>query len=238
VSRTSSQDFLEKQMKDRPRTIAYVVLAISLAAAFFFAASFPAVEGLGTKVRLPVFHGAMTWVNLAAFALLGIMAIAYLITRKEGVYRWEEGLRWVAVPMWVIGSVLGLLAALKTWDFTGSKSSPMSLVMADPRLTAQFWILLAGLALLAFGVMTDDKWLLSILDLGFVAVAWVVLLRAILGPGRALHPDSPVMNSDEIMIKLLFLGIVASLSVATLAGAWLIARWRTHSASDATLAVG
>jgi hypothetical protein len=224
-------------MTDRPRAIGFVVLVVALLAAFFFAASFPAVEGLGAKVRLPVFHGAMTWVNLAAFALLGLSAIAYLVTRREGIYRWEEGLRWVAIPMWVLGSVLGLLAALNTWDFTGSKSSPMSLVMADPRLTAQFWILLAGLALLAFGAMIDDKWMLSALDVGFVVIAWAVLLRAILGPGRALHPDSPVMNSDEIMIKLLFLGIVASLGVATLTAAWLIARWRSGSSGDAAAAV-
>lgn len=220
-------------MTDRPRAIGFVVLVVALVAAFFFAASFPAVEGLGTKVRLPVFHGAMTWVNLAAFALLGLSAIAYLVTRRLSIYRWEEGLRWVAIPMWVLGSVLGLLAALNTWDFTGSKASPMSLVMADPRLTAQFWILLAGLALLAFGAMIDDKWLLSALDLGFVVVAWAVLLRAIIGPGRALHPDSPVMNSDEIMIKVLFLGIVASLAVASLTAAWLIARWRSRSSGDA-----
>lgn len=219
-------------MKDRPRAIGFVVLITALLASFFFAASFPAVEGLGTKVRLPVFHGAMTWVNLSAFALLGVFAVAFLVTRKEAIYRWEEGLRWVSIPMWVIGSVLGLLAALNTWDFTGSKSSPMSLVMADPRLTAQFWILLAGLAVLALSIMLDDKWMLAVLDAGFVVVAWAVLLRAILGPGRALHPDSPVMNSDEIMIKVLFLGIVASLGVATLAAAWLIARWRSGSSDE------
>jgi len=55
---------------------------------------------------------------------------------------------------------------------------------------------------------------------------WAVLMRAVLGPGRALHPDSPVMNSDEIIIKLLFFGIVGSLAVATLGAAWIVARWR------------
>jgi hypothetical protein len=114
----------------------------------------------------------------------------------------------------------------------------MSLVMADPRLMAQFWILLAALALLAFGTLLEDRRQLAMLDCGFVVLMWAVLLRAILGPGRALHPDSPVMNSDEIMIKLLFLGIVASLGIATITGAWLISHRRREPAGDAALAVG
>ena len=57
---------------------------------------------------------------------------------------------------------------------------------------------------------------------------WFVLMRAILGPGRALHPDSPVLNSEELGIKLLFFGMVGGLSVAVLAGAWLIVQWRVR----------
>jgi len=209
-------------MASKSRLIAVIGMVGGLAAAVACALSFPAVEGLGTKVRLPVFHGAMTWVNLAAFTLMGLIAVIALVTGREGAHRWEEALRWVAVPMWLVGSVLGLTAAMNTWDFTGSKSSRLEVVTADPRLMAQFWILLAGLLLIALEfVMDDPKWR-SILDIGFVVLMWVVLLRAILGPGRALHPDSPVMNSEEMMIKLLFFGIVAGLGVATLSLAWLI----------------
>ena len=38
------------------------------------------------------------------------------------------------------------------------------------------------------------------------------------------------MNSDEIIIKALFFGIVVSLAVATLAGAAMIARYRASKA--------
>jgi hypothetical protein len=206
-----------------------MLLAAGLIASLGFTLSFPAVEGLGTKVRLPVFHGAMTWVNLALFSILAVFAVVYLAVKRESVYGWTEAVRFVAVPMWIVGSVLGLMAALNTWDFTGSKSSPLTVAAADPRLLAQFWIMIAGLGVLALGLVTEERRWLAVADVGFVAFAWVVLMQAILGPGRALHPDSPVMNSDEIFIKLMFFGIVAGIGVASLGGIIIVRRLRARS---------
>ena len=200
---------------------------IGLGAALAFAATFPAVEGLGTKVRLPVFHGAMTWVNLMAFVALAGSALLSLISGRDVWYRWAEALRWIAVPMWLVGTVLGLLAALNTWDFTGSKATKLSVITADPRLMAQFWILVAGFAVVALMFLLRERFWHGVLDIAFVVTAWGLIARAILGPGRALHPDSPVMNSDEIRIKLLFIGMVISIAVALIAGAWTIVKART-----------
>lgn len=204
-----------------------VMTAIGIVMAVTFTRLFPPVEGLGTKVRLPVFHGATTWVNLTLFAVLALVAAAYLVTRRESLYSLAQAVRWVAIPLWIAGSVLGLMAAMNTWDFTGSKASPFTVAAADPRLNAQFWIMLGGMALLALGLIIDQKRWLAIVDLVFVVGAWTVLLRAILGPGRALHPDSPVMNSDEMFIKLMFIGILAGVALAS-AGAVLIVR-RFHA---------
>jgi len=212
--------------RSQTRYVGPILATMGLAVAAGFTLSFPAVEGLGAKVRLPVFHGAMTWVNLALFVVLAVLAISYLVTRRDALYRWVEAVRFVAVPMWVVGSVLGLLAALNTWDFTGSKSSPLTVAAADPRLTAQFWIMLAGLAVLALGFLVDERRWLAFTDIGFVALAWAVLMRAILGPGRALHPDSPVMNSDEVVIKLMFLGIVAGMALAATGIVVMVRNWR------------
>lgn len=202
------------------------MLVAGLAAAMAFALSFPAVEGLGTKVRLPVFHGAMTWVNLAAFSLMGLLAVIYLVSKRTEAYRLEEAVRYVAVGVWLVGSGLGLMAALNTWDFTGSKASPLAVAAADPRLVAQLWIVMLALGVLALGLLLDDRRWLAAADLGFVAIMWLVLMQAVLGPGRALHPDSPVMNSDEIIIKALFFGIVGSLAVAFSGAVWLVVRLR------------
>jgi len=213
-----------------------LLLVVGAVMAIAFTLLFPAVEGLGTKVRLPVFHGAMTWVNLSLFVALGLCAVAFVATKRESLYGWAEAIRWISVPMWITGSALGLMAALNTWDFTGSKSSPFTVAAADPRLNAQFWIMLAGLGLLALGMIVEDKRWLATADIGFVAGAWIVLLRALLGAGRALHPDSPVLNSDEIFIKLMFFGIVAGIAVASLGGVLIIRRARARAALCAAAA--
>jgi hypothetical protein len=204
------------------KALPVAMLVSGLVGAALFTLNFPAVQGLGNKVRLPVFHGALTWVNLAAFTVLALLGLAYLVLQRDNIYRWEEAVRFISVPIWVVGSGLGLLAALGTWDFTGSKSSPLAVAGADPRLVAQAWIMLAGLALLALGLLIEERRWLAVGDTLFVAIAWAVIMRAVLGPGRALHPDSPVLNSDEIIIKLLFFGIVLSLGVAVAGAAWWV----------------
>jgi hypothetical protein len=212
------------------------LVAVGLVISIAFTLLFPAVEGLGTKVRLPVFHGAMTWVNLSLFVVLAICAIAFLVTKKVSWYRWTEAVRWVAIPVWVVGSGLGLLAALNTWDFTGSKSSPLEVAAADPRLLAQFWIMVAALGILALGLLIDDPRWLAGADIAFVVFAWAVLMQAVLGPGRALHPDSPVMNSEEFYIKFMFFGIVAGFAIAAFGATLAIRRLRGATPSQAAVA--
>jgi len=195
-----------------------------LGLAVVLALRFPAVEGLGTKVRLPVFHGALTWANLTTFSLMAIVAVVYLVRRRDAIYRWETGLRWISVPMWFVGSGLGLWAALNTWDLSGSQSSALSVVISDPRLMAQFWVCILAVLLLVMPLLLEERRYLAVADIAFTGLMWFLLLRAILGPGRALHPDSPVMNSDEIMIKLIFVGIFASLTAAALLTSWVLSR--------------
>lgn len=210
-------------MSDRSRTnpaIPFAAAGVAFVGAVVLASQFPAVEGLGTKVRLPVFHGALTWANLVCFSLMALMAIVFLATKREGIYRYETGLRWVSVGMWFVGTGMGLWAALGTWDLTGSKSSAVSVIGADPRLMAQFWTLILALGLLMMPLLFEKATWLAAADVAFTGVMWVLLLRAILGPGRALHPDSPVLNSEEFKIRALFFGMFGLLLLASLLAAW------------------
>jgi hypothetical protein len=217
-------------MKPRPSTTAIGVVVAGVAALSALVAyllyTIPAVKGLGDKVKLPLFHGASTWVDLMLFVFMGIAAIAYLITRRDSIYAWEVGLRAIAAPLWLVNSVLGLIAALNTWDFTGSKESPLSAVMQDPRLIAQMIILLCvAILLLLVWLVLDKRTHKAIADLVFVAIGVALLSNIFLDPAkRALHPDSPVLNSG-FEIKGPFFGIVLSILGITLLLSWLVSRY-------------
>ena len=223
----------------RTTTIAAVVIATGfIVAALALTRSIPVEKVLGTKVYLPIFHGASTWVDIAVFLLMGVLAIVYLFTRKSGVYAWEVGMRAVGAPLWALNTALGLMAALRTWDFTGSSESPLGTAIQDPRLAAQFWLLLALGALLGLLVTLDKIWHKSVADLGFVALMVVLLGNVLLDPAKkALHPDNPVLNSG-MEIKGPFFGIVACLGIAALVTAWIVSRYVRASLAEQIAAEG
>jgi len=199
---------------------AIVVLTITVA---MLIASIPAVEGLGDKVKLPLFHGGSTWVSLMLFAAMGVLAVIYLFTRSDSVYAWEVGLRAVAAPLWLMNSVLGLLAALSTWDFTGSRELPIMAVRQDPRLVAQMVLLLGvAMVLLLDWLVLERRFHKAIADLTFTVIAAVLLSDIFLDPAkRALHPDSPVLNSGW-EIKGPFFGMVLGTLGIALVLVWLV----------------
>jgi hypothetical protein len=199
---------------------AVAALAITVAVLI---ANIPAVKGLGDKVKLPLFHGGSTWVDLMLFVAMGVLALVYIIGRKDSVYAWEVGFRSVAAPLWVINTVLGLIAALNTWDFTGSKESPLMAVRQDPRLVAQF-VLLLGIAmlLLLHWLVLEKRLHKAIADLSFTVIATIILSDIFLDPAkRALHPDSPVLNSGW-EIKGPFFGMVVAVLGIGVILAWVI----------------
>jgi hypothetical protein len=183
----------------------------------------PDVVGLGSRVKLPIFHGASTWVDLMLFVMLGIAAIIFIVRRTDASYAWVVGLRSVALPLWAANSVMGFVAAMSAWDFTGSSQSPLVVARQDPRLTAQFVILMgAGVVLLLDWLVHEKRLHKAITDIVFVALATVLLSDIFLDPAkRALHPDSPVLNSGW-EIKGPFFAIVAAWLAVMLIGAWLI----------------
>jgi hypothetical protein len=186
--------------------------------------SIPPVVGLGNRVKLPLFHGGSTWVDLMIFTLMGVAGVAYLFTRNERVYAWEVGFRAVAAPLWFLNSILGFIAALSTWDLSGSKQSPLEIIPQDPRLAAQI-ILLAGVVVVLIfdAFVLEKRWHKAVVDVIFVAVMWALLANVFLDPvKRALHPDSPVMNSGW-EIKGPFFGMVAAILCICVVLAWIAA---------------
>ncbi len=214
---------MSKTMSPEKRTVVMTAGIILVVAALLLTNLIPPVEGLGEKVRLPMFHGGATWVNMVTFTLMGLFALGYLISGKRDLYRWAVGFRVVAAPLWLINTMLGVIAAMQTWDFTGSTQPPLTVIQADPRLMAQFTLLLALAALLLIDRIVESDTLRALGDVIFAALMWIVLYVRVFAnaEARALHPDNPVLNS-AMDIQAPFFAIVGCLLVAACLFAWLV----------------
>ncbi len=197
-------------------SVAFAVTAIMLTRLI------PAVEGLGDKVRLPIFHGGSTWVNLIVFGIMGVFGLFYVVLGREDLYRWSAGFRGVAATMWVVNTVLGVIAAMSTWDFSGSQQAPISVIREDPRLMAQFQLLLLLAIVLIVQSMVESRGVRAFLDFAYASTMgiwlWIVLGSA---QAKALHPDNPVLNSGSD-IQAPFFAIVGCLLIAACLAAWLV----------------
>ena len=225
---------MSSSLSSKQLAIAGVVIAASAAAVGVLLMSIPPVVGLGDKVKLPLFHGGSTWVDLILFTLMGVVGLGYLLRRDDRIYAWEVGLRAVAAPLWLVNSVLGFIAASATWDFSASKESPLVMISADPRLTAQVVLLLAvAVVMLADWLVLEKRVHKAMLDVVFVVVMWGLLANVFLDPvKRALHPDSPVLNSGWV-IKGPFFGMVTAVFIGMMVLAWVAASFvRSEPTAD------
>ena len=185
---------------------AIAVFAVAAGALTFVV---PADVQLGTMVRLPIFHGASTWVNMALFALAGIFGLAYAATRRDSLYAWASAFRYLAVPWWIVNTVLGIVSMRLLWNVID---------LSEPKLLATFGIMLGGGVVLAVDFGFQKRVLTGLADAVLAIGVWTLLLSA----REFLHPDNPVMNSGP-EIQIPFFGIVGSLLVAGVCAAVLIA---------------
>ncbi len=196
-------------VRSRARTIVLIIAGIFGAAVATLVFTLPPDVQLGTTLRLVIYHGAQTWVNMATFTLAAVASLLYLILRREGVYRWAAGLRYLSVALWVLNTGLGLLSSKIAWG---------AINFDEPRLQATFYLLLgAGLVLAVDFVF--NKWVYSALaDIAMAGAMWWLIL----GAANFVHPDNPVLNSGW-EIKAPFFGIVGGIFVTAILIASLIA---------------
>jgi len=207
------------------RRIMLGAILVLLVAAGYLTWTMPPVLQLGELVRLVIFHGASTWVNMAVFTLAGIAGLVYLATRRDPVYRVGAAFRYLAVPWWVVNTALGLVSSRLAWN---------SINLAEPRLQATFWIMLAAGIVLAVDFGFGRRMWSALADVAMAGILWALIL----GARNFVHPDNPVMNSGPD-IQLPFFGIVGSLFAAALLAAMIISSLvPTAEEAEAQLAGG
>ena len=195
--------------------ILWIVIAVSLVACAAFVFFTPVEAMLGQYLKLVLFHGASTWVNLITFTAAGALAVAFLVNHRPGTYAYSASARYISFGLWIFNTALGMLSARLTWG---------DAFIREPRLQASFWILLLlGLAI-AIDIMMDKPRLHSAFDILIMVAVWVFVFAT----PKDIHPNSPVLASGW-EIKGLFAGMVVSWAVAVFA---FIRLWAERLARD------
>ena len=74
-----------------------VFLALSLVAAFLA----PQEAQLGGWVRLTIWHGMLKWATIVGIFGMGVLAAAFLATKKRALFDWTHALQITLLPVWV-----------------------------------------------------------------------------------------------------------------------------------------
>lgn len=205
-------------LSHRTRRMLWAVIAVSTVAAAVLVFTTPPDVKLGAMLRLVLFHGASTWVNLGTFTLAGVLGFGTLL----GVTRlvpYGEAFRWISLPLWGVNTVLGLVSMQLIWG---------GILWDEPRLAMTFYVLAASVIVVAVQLIFGLPKLSALFDALLAAGLWT----AVLVLPNLFHPDSPVFNSDNLRIVGSFLGQVAVVGVIAGCAAVLIAR--RHRRDDDT----
>lgn len=193
----------------RKQTLATLVAAgVALAVAAVLLT--PPDQKLGGMVRFVMYHGASTWVNMLTFTLAGALGLATLAGR-ERARAYGEAFRWVALPHWVVNTILGLISMRLIWG---------GILWNEPRLMMTFGILAGSLLVLAAQFLLDSPKVPAALDAVLAAALWFLVLVL----PNLFHPDSPVFNSENRVYIATFFGMVASVALIVVPIALAVAR--------------
>lgn len=183
-------------------TLRWIILAAMAVVTAVLVFAIPPDQSLGGLVRLVIFHGATTWVNLATFTLAALFSAAFLVSSRLGLYWWASAFRYISLPLWLINTAMGVVSMRLAWG---------GFEWAEPRLQMTFWVLLGALVVFAADFLVGNRRLTAALDIGLAGVLWYLLMTS----HNLAHPDSPVFASGSTIIAI-FLGQVAACFVIAL----------------------
>ena len=187
---------------------AWTWLFLTLVAIALVSILSPEERTLGANVRIVYMHGAWVWTALAGLLAAGLTGLIGLLTRQGAFHCWSRALGRTGMLFWITYLPLSLWAMQANWN---------GLFLAEPRWRLALVFSIAGLLLQTGLALLDKPVWTSLGNLAFI----LVLLLALTNTANVMHPPSPILSSDVLLIRFYFFAL---LSVTLLAG-WQVARF-------------
>lgn len=173
----------------------------------------PVERSLGVNVRLVYLHGVWVWTAIIALGASALLAFPGAFLDHKLSQRWSRALGQAGMIFWITYLPLSIWTMQANWN---------GLYLAEPRFKIGLDFAVIGVLLQAAILIMSQPRLASVLNLSFFIALVISLSQA----EQVMHPPSPIMTSDSLIIRGFFFGLLA---VALGAGAFLtiwIARLR------------
>ncbi len=175
-------------------------MTVNLAGILIFAALAPLEKTLGANIRLVYLHGAWVWTGLIAFGLSGLIGLLAFISRKQSFFSWTTALGRTGLSFWLTYLPMSLMVMQMNWG---------GFYFDEPRWRIPMVYAVVGILLQVGLWLVQTRWITAVGNLIFAAALWwsTINMRSI------LHPDSPVLRSESVLIRVYFLGLLISLLI-------------------------
>lgn len=178
----------------------------------------PSEKTLGDVVKLVYLHGALVRTGLLAFTAAGILGLAALIGRREGIARWSEAVGHAALVVWTVYVLSSMVVTYLAWG--------VAIAWSEPRVRASAHIFLGAVAFWVIAYLVQDRRATVALNAAMAALAWALVQSA----GVVIHPVDPIGGSASVAIKAFYAGIVLCvILLAAELALWLRARGDTSA---------
>jgi hypothetical protein len=214
-------DRLDRISESTAYLLATAGLAVSLVAALLV----PQDAQLGAWVRLVIWHGMLSAACIAGIFTMGAAAAAYLITGRDGLREWARALQVALLPLWVLATTIGAVAARLVWNGWNLTERRMMMSIA--------YIVVAAVALM-LALFWENRRAGAVGQVAS-ALAMVVGLAWILGgsAGQDVHPASAVLSSPDVAFKLYALAMVGGCLLMVFALSIPVRRWLKRAEAGA-----
>lgn len=201
------------QTKDR-RTLIWFAALVALA--LLLVAAVPPEKTLGWIIRPVFLHGALVQTGLIAFAVAGLMGLAYFVQRSTRVIAWCLAAQETAVALWVAYALSSMVTTRLAWGEW--------LAWDEPRVRASIHVLWFCIACLLLVHWMKHPVFTALTNIVAAGAVWYLIK----GAGLLRHPFDPIGDSDSFTYQVLYWLLVM---VIVAAGA-LFAYWRYPRQAD------
>lgn len=206
---------------------AWLVFAAGFVASVLAAVFAPQDEKLGAWVRLVIWHGMLKWACILVIFAMGVVAVAYLISKRPALYDWIRALQVATMLAWVFAVFVGAASAKLVWN---------SWNLSERRMTmAIIYVMVSAAALIAGLLMDKPRLTAALAVLTSVTMAGLLAWIELIPNPDDVHPANAVFSSPNIAFRVFGILMLVTCLVWVLALVVPTRHWVIRVAHDSEL---